>query len=178
MASPGPARPAPRKLASASARPPTTGTPAGIPALLEGLLVVERADQGEVEVGGDHVLCHLLHALCGDFIQPGEDVLRLQDGVAEHLPPEPVDDHPLRALEPEHEPALGERARLLELFVGDALLRDLAELADDRLDGLLASRDVDAGLREDRARIGVALVVGVDVIGEAAPLAHLGEEPR
>ena len=38
--------------------------------------------------------------------------------------------------------------------------------------------DVDARLREERAGVGVAVVDGVDVVGEAAPLAHLGEEPR
>ena len=59
---------------------------------------------------------------------------------------------------------------------GHGLVRDAPELAHDRLDRLLAAVDVDAGLREERAGVGVALVVGVDVVGEAAPLAHLAEE--
>ena len=39
-------------------------------------------------------------------------------------------------------------------------------------------RDVDARLRVERAGVGVAVVEPVDVVGEPAPLAHLGEEAR
>ena len=49
---------------------------------------------------------------------------------------------------------------------------------DDRRDRLVDAVDVDARLRVERAGVGVAVVDAVDVVGEAAALAHLDEEPR
>ena len=77
----------------------------------------------------------------------------------EHLAPQAEHDRPLRALELEHEPALGEVARLLELVGGHRLRRQPPELLDDRRHRLVDPVDVDAGLRVERACVGVGVVV-------------------
>src|SRR5207244_3116127 len=107
-----------------------------------------------------------------------EDLLRLDRVPFEHLAAQAEHDQPLRALELEDEAALCEAPRLLELVGRDRLLGDAAQLAHDRRDGLVDPVDVDAGLRVERARVGVAVVHAEDVVGEAAPLAHLAEEAR
>ena len=56
-----------------------------------------------------------------------------------------------------------------------AILRSSARIV---VDGLVDPLQVDARLRVERARVGVRLVGGEDVVGEAAPLAHLGEQAR
>jgi len=60
----------------------------------------------------------------------------------------------------------------------NGLVGDPPELGRDRLDRLVGAGDVDAGLREERARVGVAVVQPEDVVRKPAALAHLGEEPR
>ena len=52
------------------------------------------------------------------------------------------------------------------------------QLVDDRRHRLVDAVDVDAGLRVERAGVGVAWLSAEDVVGEPAPLAHLGEEAR
>ncbi len=84
----------------------------------------------------------------------------------------------MRALEAQHEASLGEGAGLLELARRDGLLRDAPQLCGHRLHGVVDALDVDAGLRVERAGVGVARVGAEDVVGEPAALAHLGEEAR
>ena len=52
------------------------------------------------------------------------------------------------------------------------------QLGHDRRDRLVGALEVDAGLREERARLDVLAVLGADVVRQAAALAHLGEETR
>ena len=61
---------------------------------------------------------------------------------------------------------------------GTSSLGHALELLDDHLDRLVDALDVDARLREERAGVGVGVVRAVDVVGEAAALAHLEEEAR
>ena len=93
--------------------------------LLEPLGVVERADHGEVRPVVDDVLRDALDVLGRDRVERVEHRLRLLRPVLEHLAPQPEHDRPVRALELEHEAALGEVARLLEL-VGRHRLRPRA----------------------------------------------------
>ena len=60
---------------------------------------------------------------------------------------------------------------------GHGLGHHPAQLGDDRLDRLVDPVEVDAGLRGEGAGVGVGVVAAVDVVGEPAPLADLGEEP-
>jgi hypothetical protein len=71
-----------------------------------------------------------------------------------------------------------EAPRLLELVGRHRLGGDLLELGRDRRHRVVDAVDVDAGLRVERARIGVAVVGAEDVVGEAATFAYLGEEAR
>ena len=111
-------------------------------------------------------------------LSAGEHLVGLGRAPLEHLAAQAEQDQPLRALELEHEPALREVLRLLELVRRHRLGRDLAELAEDRRHRLVDAVDVDARLRVQRARVGVAVVHPEDVVREPAPLAHLGEEAR
>jgi predicted Zn-dependent peptidase len=64
-------------------------------------------------VVADHVAGDPLQVLGGDGVEAGEHLLRLGRPALEHLAPQAVHDHALRALDLEHEPALGEAAGLL-----------------------------------------------------------------
>ena len=127
-------------------------------------------------MGGDDVLRHPLHVLGAHGVEGGEHLLRLGRPALERLAPESVHDQALRALELEHEATLRKAAGLLELLLGDRLLGDAPELADDRRHRLVDALDVDAGLRVERPGLDVAVIRPEDVVGEAAALAHLAEE--
>ena len=62
--------------------------------------------------------------------------------------------------------------------VGHAFVGQLAELGGDHLDGLVGARQIDARLRDERARVGVRAVDAVDEVRKASALAHLEEEAR
>ena len=68
--------------------------------------------------------------------------------------------------------------RLGELVRRHGLVAQLAELGQDRAHGLVGTREIDAGLRVERSRVEVLPVLCEHVVGEAAALAHLGEEAR
>ena len=84
-------------------------------ALLEPLGVVERPDHGEVRPVVDDLLRDALDVLGGHGVERVEHGLRFLGAALEHLPAKAEHDRPVRALELEHEAALGEVARLLEL---------------------------------------------------------------
>ena len=90
---------------------------------------------------------------------PASDLLRLGCLALEHLAAQPEHDQPVRALGLEHEPALGDVPRLLELLARDGLVGDLLQLGRDRRDRVVDPLDVDAGLCEERARVGVAWLI-------------------
>ena len=97
--------------------------------LLEAVRVVERPDHREVQaLLADDVLRDALHVLERDRVDGGEHLVRLAELALEHLAPEAEHDHPLRVLERQDEPALGEVLRLLELVVRHRLGRDAPEL--------------------------------------------------
>src|SRR5437764_773082 len=102
---------------------------------LELLGLVEGADQGEIEaLAPDHILRDALDLLRGDGVQSLEELLRVDSLTLEHLAAQAEHDHPLRILELEQEPALGEVARLLELRGLDRLLGYPPQLVDDGLE--------------------------------------------
>ena len=120
-------------MSTGTVRPGVSGrigaSPRGLP---ERRLVVERADHGGAHaVRPDHVLRDALHVLGGDRVEPGEQLLRLGRLALEHLAAQPEEDQPVRALGLQHEPALRERAGLLELVRGHRLVGQLAELVGD-----------------------------------------------
>ena len=90
----------------------------GLEQPLEPLGVLERADHCQLELPADDVLGDALDVLRGDRVEALEHCLGLLGLAEQHLAPEPVHDRAVGALDPEHEPALRERARLLELAVG------------------------------------------------------------
>ena len=73
-----------------------------------------------------------LDVLGRDRVERVEHRLRLLGPALEHLAPQAEHDRPVRALELEHEPALGEVARLLELVGRHRLRGEQPELLDDR----------------------------------------------
>src|SRR3954468_4056217 len=146
--------------------------------LLELLRLVERPDERQAQAGAaDHVLRDALHVLRRHGVEPGEQLLRLDRRALQDLAAQPEEDQPVRALRLQDEAALGERPRLLELLRGHDLVSELPELVGDHLHRLVGALQVDAGLREQRPGVGVRAVVREDVVGEAAPLAYLEEEP-
>ena len=131
-------------------------------------------------VGVDHVLRDALHVLGGDRVEPGEHLLRL-----EHRRPRaprgarpnmiiPCGLSSWRTKRP-----LAKLRAFSSSSAGTGSVGDPPELARRSSSTASSMRvDVDAGLRVERAGVGVAVVVAEDVVGEAAPLAHLGEEAR
>ena len=124
--------------------------------LLEPLCVVERADQGESEVLAQDVGGDTLDVLDGHGVQAREHLLRLDRRALEELAAEAEHDRRVRALEPEDEAALRERARLLELLEGAAVE------PEEVLAGL------DAVTVEDVQR------VAADILGKDLRLALIG----
>ncbi len=96
----------------------------------------------------------------------------------EHEAAQAEADDRARILEPEHELAAEVAVRLRELVGGHRLVAQLAQLAEDRAHGLVGPREIDAGLRVQRAGVEVLAVLREHVVGEPAALAHLGEEAR
>ena len=128
--------------------------------------------------GPEHLLRDPLDVLGRDRVDRGHDLFRLDGAALEHLAAQPEEDQPLRVFELEDEAALREVLRLVELVRRHRLVDDPLQLLDDRRHGLVDPLDVDACLRVQRAGVGVAVVDAVDVVREAAPLAHLREQAR
>ena len=88
--------------------------------------VVERADQREVEPVRRSRPARRAARPPRHGVEPVEHLLRLGRAALEHLAAEPEHDQPVRALGLEHEPALRDVPRLLELVRGHRLVGDLA----------------------------------------------------
>ena len=146
----------------------------------EALFVVERADHGEPHpVRADHVLRDPLHVLGGDGVEPGEQLLRL-GGACPRAPRGAGRRASARSGSRSAARSGPSRARATSRARRPARARRRAcgtrrAITPHRLVGAV---QVDAGLRDERARVGVRAVQRVDVVREAALLAHLEEEPR
>ena len=127
-------------------------------------LVADHLAREPLDVGGRHGLDSLEH------------LLGLGQAVLEHLAAQAEGEQAARVLELEHHAPLEVVLRPPQLDLVHRLAHELPELAHDRLHGQVDALDVDAGLREQRPRVVVGLVVAEDVVGQPQPLTHLGEE--
>src|SRR5438093_7325594 len=159
---------------------PGTGPVSGQPQqLAQPVFVLLRADVGQVEpLRREDAAGHAQHVVGRHRFDAGEHLVGRKHLVGEQLLRRVPLGHAGAVLQAQLGAALDVLLHLAQFRFRYGILAQLVDFRQDRAQGSLDLLRLDAGVDRHGPRIVEGADVGVDVVGESAPLAHLQEEPR